>query len=42
MKATPPFTPKVKDAFDTSNFQRYEEPPDENYKDDGSHWDKDF
>jgi len=42
MRVKPPFTPTVKNNMDTSNFQHYDEPPEEVYRDDGTGWDKDF
>jgi len=42
MRVPPPFVPNVKDNTDTSNFQSYQEPPKEQYVDDGSGWDNDF
>ena len=42
MKVAPPHVPKVKGNADTSNFQSYEEPPKEEYVDDGSSWCDEF
>ena len=41
-KLRPPFVPKVKDDMDTSNFDHYDDVPDQPYVDDGTGWDKDF
>ena len=37
-----PHVPKIEDSMDTSNFMKYDDDPDPEYKDDGSGWDKDF
>ena len=37
-----PHVPKIQDSMDTSNFMKYDDDPDPEYKDDGSGWDKDF
>ena len=41
-KILPPFQPKIKDLFDTSNFDEFEEQIDDPYVDDGSGWDDAF
>ena len=42
MKLPTPYTPKVLDPMDTSNFPKYTEQPDEPYVDDGTGWDAAF
>lgn len=38
-----PWRPRLSNPLDTSNFDEYEEDDSvEHYRDDGSHWDKDF
>lgn len=42
MKVKPPYVPTVKGAMDTSNFDHFDDVPDQPYVDDGSGWDADF
>lgn len=37
-----PFKPTLKDELDASNFETFEEVPDEPYHDDGTGWDEAF
>ena len=37
-----PFKPTLKDELDASNFETFEEMPDEPYHDDGTGWDEAF
>ena len=42
MKLPTPYTPRVKDVMDTSNFPYYDDLPDDHYEDDGTGWDEAF
>ena len=42
LKVAPPFVPTVSGAMDTSNFDHFDDEPDEHYVDDGTGWDQPF